>query len=130
MQASSIWSGQQQQVPASKGTSGNATSAPASGNVFNIQVPNLSHGRARLAAIIVDSIIGTEETRDDLDVAIITALGGRKNESNAGIYGITSSLDDGDIFVLRDGMGKCMALRISNWKLAEVDSRGLCPVGF
>jgi len=129
MQTSSIWSGQQQPL-STQVSVGNASTTATSGRVFNIQAPNLSIGRARLAAIIVDSIIGTEETRDDLDVAIITALGGRKNESNAGIYQIISSLDDGDTFVLRDGMGRCVTLRLSGWKLAEIDSRALCASGF
>jgi hypothetical protein len=99
-------------------------------SVYPIRVPNLSLGRARLASIIIDSIIGTEETRDDLDIAIITALGGRRNETNAGIHGIISSLDDGDVFVLRDNQGRCMALQLSAWRLAEVDGTALCASGF
>jgi len=134
-QVSGIWGRRAEDIitagaPVSAAT-GQQLEAPGRiGSVFPIRVPNLSLGRARLASVIVDSIIGTEETRDDLDVAIITALGGRRNETNAGIYGIISSLSDGDAFVLKDNSNRCMALQLRSLRLVEVDGSTICAANY
>ena len=83
------------------------------GNIYVIDdVSNLNKTRARLINIISSGNMGTVESRDDIDYAIITGLGGRANSIDTGIYDIVSNISDGDTFVIKDNTRNCQILVI------------------
>jgi hypothetical protein len=95
-----------------------------SNNVYLIEgAANLNTARARLSSIISTGDAGTVGSRDELDNLIITSLGGRANAQDTGIYNILSTLEDNDIFVIKQASGgMCQVLRLKDDKLSKLSN--------
>ncbi len=84
-------------------------------NIYVIEdVSNINKVRARLLSIIKSGNIGSAETQDDIDYAIITGLGGRANSYDTSFYEIISNLDYGDTFVIKDNYNNCQILMLNS----------------
>ncbi len=83
-------------------------------NIYVIEdVSSINKVRARLLNIIKSGNVGSEETKDDIDYAIITGLGGRANSYDTSLYEIISNLDYGDTFVIKDSYNNCQVLMLN-----------------
>lgn len=92
-------------------------------NIYTIEgVANINSARARLMNILQTGDVGTENTQDALDVAIVAALGGRVGDTNA-MYSILSGIKDNDVFLIKQVDGYCQALILRNGNLAKLSGR-------
>ena len=64
--------------------------------------------------IISTGDIGSTETQDDIDYAVITGLGGRVSTTDAGLYEVISNLAEGDTFVIKDNSNNCQVLMLTS----------------
>ncbi|MCR5506409.1 MAG: hypothetical protein K6F04_01010 [bacterium] len=84
-------------------------------NIYVIEdVSSINKTRARLLNIISTGDIGTYDTQDEIDYAVITGLGGRANSSDVGIYDVISNISEGDTFVIKDTSNNCQILMINS----------------
>lgn len=84
-------------------------------NVYVIEdVSSINKARARLLNIISTGDIGSTETQDDIDYAVITGLGGRVSTTDTGLYEVISNLAEGDTFVIKDNSNNCQVLMLTS----------------
>ncbi|MDR2098900.1 MAG: hypothetical protein LBO78_02645 [Rickettsiales bacterium] len=107
------------------GKTAQGTGPSSVNNVYSIDdVPNINTARARLSSIISTGDVGTAGSRDELDMRIISSLGGRANAQDTGIYNIISALEDNDMFVIKQAAGGlCQVLRLKDGKLSKLSNR-------
>ena len=86
----------------------------AIGNIYVIEgVSNINNTRARLVNILNTNDVGTIDTQDSIDIAIVRALGGRVGTTDNGLYDILNNLIEGDTFVIRQSdLKSCQILMI------------------
>ena len=94
-------------------------------NVYVIEgVKSINSARARLLNILDSGDIGTDGTQDDIDIAIITGLGGRVGSTDTGLYTVISNLSDGDTFVIKQQDNVCQVLVMDeDGNLSKLSSR-------
>ena len=87
----------------------------ATNNIYAIEgVSSINSARARLLNIIATGDVGTSETQDSIDVAIITGLGGRVGTTDTGLYNVISNLQEGDTFIIKQTDKVCQILVVNS----------------
>ena len=83
-------------------------------NVYVIDgVYNVNNTRARLINILNSGDVGSLDNQDNIDVAIIKALGGRAGTVDGDLYNTLENLTEGDTFIIRQADLKyCQVLSI------------------
>ncbi len=99
-------------------TFGNKT--PQNANVNNVKnvyvvdmVNNISNAKSRLSNVLNTGDVGTPATQDNIDAAIIQALGGRVGSLDNSIYNTIQNLQENDAFIIKQNDGMCQILLYS-----------------
>ena len=84
------------------------------GNVYVIDnVYNINNTRARLINILNSGDVGSLDNQDNIDIAIINALGGRAGTVDGDLYNTLENLTEGDTFIIKQADFKyCQVLSI------------------
>ncbi len=89
-------------------------------------VTSLNNTRARLLNIMTTGDVGTSETQDAIDRAIIIGLGGRLDSMDTIIYNTISNLSEGDSFVIKQKDNQCQVLMIDNYdNLVKLEAQSI-----
>ncbi|MDR3126795.1 MAG: hypothetical protein LBT92_04150 [Rickettsiales bacterium] len=98
------------------------------GNIYLVQASyGVTTVRARLASLVVSGDIGSRESRDDLDMAILSSLGGRAGAEDGEIYNLLARIGAGDVFVIQSG-GTCQVLQMANNRLDILSSADVSSI--